>query len=68
MRCVQYGEQDTFSGGGMKVKAKTKTRIQTLSELIMDFVTKCMDDHVSAFGAMAAFFMLLSVFPFMYSG
>lgn len=40
-------------------------RVKNLYDLVMDFLKKCSDDHVSAFGAMSAFFMLLSVFPFM---
>ena len=36
-----------------------------LYQLCTDFLKKCTDDHVSAFGAMSAFFMLLSFFPFM---
>ena len=31
----------------------------------MDFIKKCNDDHVAAFGSMSAFFMLLSLFPFL---
>ena len=41
------------------------SRIFVLYELVMDFVKKCNDDHVTAFGSMSAFFMLLSMFPFM---
>ena len=40
-------------------------RLKNLYQLVTDFLKKCSDDHVGAFGAMAAFFMLLSVFPFM---
>ena len=40
-------------------------RLINLYQLISDFVKKCNDDHVGAFGAMAAFFMLLSIIPFM---
>lgn len=40
-------------------------RWKKLYLLIMDFVKKCDDDHVAAFGAMSAFFVLLSLFPFM---
>lgn len=40
-------------------------RVKSLYSLIMDFIKKCNDDHVAAFGAMSAFFMLLSLFPFM---
>ncbi|MCD8018213.1 MAG: YihY/virulence factor BrkB family protein [Clostridiales bacterium] len=32
---------------------------------IEDFMMKCTDDHVTAFGAMSAFFLLLTVFPIM---
>lgn len=42
-----------------------KSRIKKLYLLVMDFLKKCNDDHVTAFGAMSAFFILLSVFPFM---
>lgn len=41
------------------------SRIIVLYQLVMDFVKKCNDDHVPAFGSMSAFFMLLSMFPFM---
>ena len=44
---------------------KKKNLFRVLFQTIMDFVCKCMNDHVSAFGAMAAFFMLLSAFPFL---
>ena len=44
---------------------KKKKLFRALNQTLWDFITKCMDDHVSAFGAMAAFFMLLSAFPFM---
>lgn len=40
-------------------------RIRGLYELAMDFSKKCTEDHISAFGAMSAFFILLSMFPFM---
>ncbi len=40
-------------------------RLVNLYQLVTDFIKKCSDDHVGAFGAMAAFFILLSVFPFM---
>lgn len=40
-------------------------RVKSLYSLVMDFIKKCNDDHVAAFGAMSAFFMLLSLFPFM---
>lgn len=40
-------------------------RVKNLYSLVMDFLKKCNDDHVAAFGAMSAFFMLLSMFPFM---
>lgn len=36
-----------------------------LYRLVSDFLKKCDDDHVAAFGAMSAFFILLSFFPFM---
>ena len=42
-----------------------KKRLINLYQLITDFVKKCNDDHVGAFGAMAAFFILLSIIPFM---
>ena len=42
-----------------------RKRIKNLYELVMDFLKKCSDDHVGAFGAMSAFFILLSIFPFM---
>lgn len=35
--------------------------VQTIS----DYFKKCSDDHVSAFGAMSAFFIVLSAFPFL---
>ena len=44
---------------------RKKAFLKSLYQVIWDFVSKCMDDHVGAFGAMAAFFTLLSVFPFM---
>lgn len=44
---------------------KKKGYIRGLFELSMDFSKKCTEDHISAFGAMAAFFILLSMFPFM---
>lgn len=40
-------------------------RLLVLYELCTDFTKKCNDDHVAAFGSMSAFFMLLSMFPFM---
>ncbi len=40
-------------------------RIRSLLRLIEDFIKKCTDDHVAPFGAMSAFFMLLSIFPFL---
>ena len=42
-----------------------RKRVKDLYELVMDFLKKCSDDHVGAFGAMSAFFILLSIFPFM---
>ncbi len=42
-----------------------KRRLEDLYNLIMDFLKKCNDDHISAFGAMSAFFILLSLLPFM---
>ena len=42
-----------------------KKRIGDLYQLVMDFIKKCNDDHVAAFGSMSAFFMLLSLFPFL---
>lgn len=42
-----------------------RKRVKDLYQLIMDFMKKCSDDHVGAFGAMSAFFILLSIFPFM---
>ena len=42
-----------------------RKRIKNLYELVMDFLKKCSDDHVGAFGAMSAFFILISIFPFM---
>lgn len=44
---------------------KKKRLVKVLGETIWDFISKCMNDHVGPFGAMAAFFMILSVFPFM---
>ena len=32
-----------------------RKRIKNLYELVMDFLKKCSDDHVGAFGAMSAF-------------
>lgn len=40
-------------------------RVKNLYALVMDFTKKCNDDHVAAFGSMSAFFMLLSLFPFL---
>ena len=40
-------------------------RVKDLYALVMDFIKKCNDDHVAAFGSMSAFFMLLSLFPFL---
>lgn len=40
-------------------------RVKNLYALVMDFIKKCNDDHVAAFGSMSAFFMLLSLFPFL---
>lgn len=40
-------------------------RVKNLYELFTDYLKKCSDDHVGAFGAMSAFFILLSIFPFM---
>lgn len=40
-------------------------RIKDFYSLVMDFVKKCNDDHVAAFGSMSAFFILLSLFPFL---
>ena len=40
-------------------------RVKNLYTLVMDFIKKCNDDHVAAFGSMSAFFMLLSLFPFL---
>ncbi len=40
-------------------------RLKDLYDLITDFIKKCNDDHVAAFGAMSAFFILLSILPFM---
>lgn len=42
-----------------------KSRAERLYQLVMDFFKKCNDDHVTAFGAMSAFFILLSIFPFL---
>ena len=42
-----------------------KRRAIDFYQLVMDFLKKCNDDHVAAFGAMSAFFFLLSLFPFM---
>ena len=39
-----------------------RKRVKDLYELVMDFLKKCSDDHVGAFGAMSAFFILLSVY------
>ena len=40
-------------------------RVKNLYALVMDFIKKCNDDHVAGFGSMSAFFMLLSLFPFL---
>ncbi|MDO4975863.1 MAG: YihY/virulence factor BrkB family protein [Eubacteriales bacterium] len=49
-----------------KLKSLLKRkRLQDLYQLIIDFIKKCNDDHVTAFGAMSAFFFLLSLLPFM---
>ena len=40
-------------------------RMKDLLSLLSDFTKKCNDDHVTAFGSMAAFFILLSLIPFM---
>lgn len=42
-----------------------RSKIKQVYELVMDFIKKCSDDHVTAFGAMSAFFILLSIFPFL---
>lgn len=44
---------------------KISKRVKNLYLLVMDFIKKCNDDHVAAFGSMSAFFMLLSLFPFL---
>lgn len=52
----------------MKEKTKflhKRTRLRSIYELIIQFMIKCNDDHISAFGAMSAFFILLSLVPFM---
>ena len=56
----------------MKVKnikrrkyASKKRGLKIYTNWLMDFLKKCSDDHVGAFGAMSAFFILLSIFPFM---
>lgn len=40
-------------------------RVNHLYALARDFIKKCSDDHVTAFGSMSAFFILLSFFPFL---
>ena len=42
-----------------------RRRLKDLLQLIMDFTKKCNEDHITAFGAMSAFFILLSFIPFM---
>ena len=42
-----------------------RRRLKDLFQLIMDFTKKCNEDHITAFGAMSAFFILLSFIPFM---
>jgi len=42
-----------------------QSKAERLYLLFMDFFKKCNDDHVTAFGAMSAFFILLSVLPFL---
>lgn len=58
---VELNERGFYKGRFMRIP----NRVKNLYSLVMDFVKKCNDDHVAAFGAMAAFFMLLSLFPFM---
>lgn len=49
-----------------KIKKRIPVRrIRNLILLVRDFLKKCNDDHVTAFGSMAAFFILLSLIPFM---
>ncbi len=40
-------------------------RLNSLYQLFADCFKKCNDDHVNAFGAMSAFFIILSIFPIM---
>ena len=40
-------------------------RVRNLYQLFTDYIKKCNDDHVGAFGAMCSFFVILSVFPIM---
>lgn len=40
-------------------------RFEGLLMLSQDFSKKCTEDHIAAFGAMSAFFILLSLFPFL---
>jgi len=42
-----------------------RRRLKDLGLLIFDFNKKCNEDHITAFGAMSAFFILLSFIPFM---
>lgn len=42
-----------------------KKRFSNLNQLLLDYFKKCNDDHINAFGAMAAFFIIMSVFPIM---
>ncbi len=46
-------------------QVKESGRLKNLYILVTDFMKKCSEDHVAAFGAMSSFFMLLSVFPFL---
>ncbi len=57
-------------GGGPSMFSQLKRyiprrRFKDLLQLIMDFTKKCNEDHITAFGAMSAFFILLSFIPFM---
>ena len=38
-----------------------RKRIKNLYELVMDFLKKCSDDHVGAFGAMSACFSIYDI-------
>ncbi len=46
-------------------EAEKKSRLQLILQLGFDYVKKCNDDHVGAFGAMSSFFILIALFPFL---